>query len=45
MDDDDDELDDPFNPHEEEEWENPLAPDDLDYDNFPDDEEDDEPSY
>lgn len=40
MDPEEDDLE-PENPHLEEEWEDSLAPDDLDLDNQPDDEEED----
>lgn len=37
----DEHEDDPLNPHNPEDWDDPLAPDDLDHDNVADDEEDD----
>ena len=43
--DDDNEQDDPYNPHSTEDWDDPLAPDDLDRDNVADDEEEDDGGY
>jgi hypothetical protein len=40
--DEDEPEDDPLNPHLEVEWEDPLAPDDVDHDSIPDDQETDD---